>query len=74
MFHTRYTCCLGGPTIRTVIIGELCHCYALASADGTTYRSHRMGRGTRQNGVPIDPLRMEVLSATRDILSILHPT
>jgi hypothetical protein len=28
-------CYPAGLTIRTVIIGDLCHCYALASADGT---------------------------------------
>jgi hypothetical protein len=48
----------------------LCYCIA----DGTTYRSYRMGEGNPITGVPIDAPRMEVSSTARDILSILHPT
>jgi hypothetical protein len=66
-------CYTDGLTIRTDIIGDLYHCYALASADGTNILIIQNGQNL-QDRAPIGAPRMGVQSPARDILSILHPT
>jgi hypothetical protein len=55
-------CYLFGLTVRTGIIGDLYHCYALASADGTNISIIQNGWNLRVR-VPIDAPRMGVPSA-----------